>query len=186
MFFTHTQHWLMLAPKGTKSLSELKVLARLRGHQIFGGIDDCEVWGHWDFSLPFLCFAIPKWLIQSTQENHADLTMPAYSALDVVLSNPRTVLPYDGWCCLNLPKQVTMIFMKNGVWDSLRSLTTPSEIASLDWICAELNRESLRRLSSLDMDNLLAPFGHQVLWYDWTTAKRPHRSSVPIPNKISQ
>lgn len=168
----------MSAPKGTRSVIELEALARLRAQQLFGDIGDWGVYGHWHFCRPFLCFAVSKKLTSLANNKKHNSPVSFYTALDRVLSAPQSVLPYAGFCCIGLPGQVTVIFMKNGIWASLRTLIIPSEITDkvtlLYWICAELNRESLR-LSGLVSENRPVSLARHVLWYDWTTATIPDR-----------
>lgn len=141
------RYWMMSAPAGVSSLRELKTVAEARSRQLFGAAHAWHVAADWAVGRPFLCAALPGWLVAGAQAHGGDgVQMDAMLAR--LLSSGRPGVGIDaGWICVTLPGCTNLLGVVQGRVVSVRSVPTKatSDVhALLAGAALELQRESLR------------------------------------------
>ncbi|KAB0574148.1 hypothetical protein F7Q92_19875 [Ideonella dechloratans] len=93
------RHWVVDPPAGLQSLAELQAVARARAEQMFGPMfGPMSGWvmeADWQLGRPFLCCALPAWLIDGV---HMGLgrSVPVETALSTLLSGLRRATAVSG------------------------------------------------------------------------------------------
>ncbi len=146
------RHWLMVPPANAGSLKELQQVAQVRCSQLFGSLPaDWVLAGDWDASHPFVCAALPRWVVDTVRTDWTE--QPALSTvLSLWISQAQAVLPSRGWCCLNTPGHGAILGLDGGRIVSLRihpwsAAADPATRRA--GLVLELQRELLRRGTAL-------------------------------------
>lgn len=160
------RYWLMVPPVELVSLNELRQVARVRCAQLFGGgAQDWLLAGDWDASHPFVCVAVPVWIVDAARaewKREPELC----TLLQLLLRHLQPRLPGQGWACVHTLHHSAIVGMSHGRIVSLRVLPASRAAAPARRyadVAVELRRESMR--SQLPAD---AP----VVWF------RPEEAGV--------
>jgi hypothetical protein len=146
------RYWVMLPPAAVGSLAELQAVVQARCQQLFGSAQRWRIVGDWNARHPFLCAAIPEWIVEAVDIAFG-VGSPVAGALPLALSTCASQLPKDGWACLTFPGCTSLLGVATGRLRSLRTL--PLDVgATIDIQLAraaqELRRESLRTQFGID------------------------------------
>jgi len=152
-----SKYWMMRAPADIKSLAELRRVAQARCAQLFGLKPAWEVAADWDANAPFLCTAVPDWIVAGVRaalqrEVRIDTVLPR------VLATSLAPTMAESWACVTSASAVAVIRLGQGRLQSVRCMpitvdATPQ--ARLQLAARELRRESLRAQVSIVKEVLL-------------------------------
>lgn len=144
------RHWLLDPPKGAASLREIQAVAQARFAELFAEpIDDWLVAGDWRTKHPFVCVALPKWVVAATRGTDLGTLRATLvtSALGRALELFRRKLPNTGWCCVRTPRSLALMYLRGGLPVTLRVAPAVPGSAHDDLISSgtqELQREAAR------------------------------------------
>ena len=144
-------HWLLAPPTGAASLREIQAVAQARFAELFGERpDEWLVTGDWRTGHPFICAAVPKWVVAGVNGGVPG-EVPGVctgTVLGRALELFHRQLPNTGWCCVHSPRSLALMHLRNGLPVTLR-VAPVVEGATRDGIFAagaeELQREAARQ-----------------------------------------
>ncbi len=116
-------HWLLAPPKGAASLREIQAVAQARFAELYA--ERPEAWritGDWRCGQPFICTAVPRWVIAGVRGDPSD-SMPAAwtgTVLGRALELFHRQLPNAGWCCVHSPRSLALMHLEHGLPVALR------------------------------------------------------------------
>lgn len=171
------RHWLFEPPAGAASLREIQAVSQARFSELYGeSADDWIIAGDWRTGRPFLCAALPKFVVLALREAAAKATRgsPITSVLVCALELFHRRLPNSGWCCVRSARSVTFVFLRGGMPVTCRVVPISPDAAFTDVLASgaqELQREAAR--------HALAPVG-QATWLDLV----PHDARSALPSHL--
>lgn len=168
-------HWLLAPPRGATSLRELQAVAKARFAELFAERpDEWRVTGDWRCGHPFICTAVPSWVVAGVHAAPPDAMPAAWSGtvLGRALELFHRQLPNTGWCCIQSPCSLALMHLQDGLPVTLRVLPVV-ESAARDGIFAT-GAQALQREAARDA---LSP-AVQATWLD-LTAERPTKAITP-------
>lgn len=115
-------HWMQPVPAATRSLEELRQVARWRCSQLFGGAaDDWWVAGDWDAGHAFACCALPLGLVRPIDEAARALRRRIrwQSAWAVACERRARAMARDGWNAVRSPSAAIVWHCTRGRVDSI-------------------------------------------------------------------
>lgn len=146
------RYWLMDPPTGIASLEELRQVAQARCSQLFDS--DGDAWvvsADWQVSAPFVCVAVPGWLIVAITQVFGTRAR-IQTVLGVLLGSAAQRLPPQGWTCITGPRQIILLRAEAGMTSAVRAMACEDGLrgeALLRKSAVELRRQCLRDRSSL-------------------------------------
>ena len=168
-------HWLLAPPTGATSLREIQAVAQARFAELFAERpDEWLVTGDWRTGHPFICTAVPKWVVAGIHAATPD-AMPAVctgTVLGRALALFHRQLPNTGWCCVYSPRSLALMHLRDGLPVTLR-VAPVVESATRDGIFAA-GAEALQREAARQA---LSPVA-KATWLDLTT-QTPRDASTP-------
>jgi hypothetical protein len=168
-------HWLLAPPTGATSLREIQAVAQARFADLFAERpDEWLVTGDWRTGHPFICTAVPKWVVAGVHAATPDAMPAAYigTVLGLALERFHRQLPNTGWCCVHSPRSLALMHLRAGLPVTLR-VAPVVESATRDGIFAA-GAEALQREAACQA---LSPV-IKATWLD-LTALRPRDASTP-------
>lgn len=168
-------HWLLAAPTGATSLREIQAVAHARFAALFDERpDEWLLTGDWRTGHPFICTAVPKWVVADVQAAMPSAAPTACigTVLGRTLELFHRQLPNTGWCCVHSPRSLALVHLRDGLPVTLR-VAPVVESATRDGIFAA-GAEALQREAARQA---LSPVV-KATWLD-LTAQRPRDASTP-------
>lgn len=140
------KYWMMYPTTMVNSFAELRAVASARCEQLFGRASPWHVVGDWHAQRPFLCAALPQWVINASQSAFGH-NVSLQAALPMMLSDVIDIPADSAWLCVTFPGRITLLAGSGGRISSIRTmyaqhLTDMSTI--LSEAAQELRRECLR------------------------------------------
>jgi len=157
-----SRHWVQPPPRGVASLRELQAVAASRFQDLFG--EPAAGWsiaGDWRTGRPFVCAAIPHWVIQTVQQAIPVQRAALQTQLSTALRRLRPLWPNDGWWCVHSPATLTIGRTQDGGVAQLRILAHAG--ASADDVL-RLGARKVRQESARDAAGTTA----RATWIDLT------------------
>lgn len=138
------RHWLQAAPRGLRSLSELRDFVQSRAEQLFGAAPGWIVAADWHASRPFLCSALRRDvdLFASELALSRSATRHLSTSLGLALAQFARRLPVDGWAAVHEPQALHALYFSGG---ELGYLRTTVVAPNLDEV--EFEREALTEIA---------------------------------------
>lgn len=115
-------HWLLAPPTGATSLREIQAVAQARFAELFAERpDEWLVTGDWRTGHPFICTAVPKWVVADVRAAAPDAVLAACGTVfGRALERFHRQLPAAGWCCVHSPRSLALMRLRDGLPVTLR------------------------------------------------------------------
>lgn len=116
-------HWMLQPPRGVRSLREIQAVAQARFAALFDEpVARWRVTGDWRIDRPFICTAVPQWILSDVEATAPD-TRPV-ACIGTVLGRALELfyrrIPDSGWCCIQSPCSLALLHLHDGLPSSLR------------------------------------------------------------------
>ncbi len=168
-------HWLLAPPQGATSLREIQAVARARFAELYAEHpDDWHIAGDWRTGHPFICTAVPRWVVAGGRADPSDASPAA--AIGTILGRAlelfRRRLPNAGWCCVHSPRSLALMRLEHGLPVALRVMPVVESAAPQD--CFATAAQALQGEAARQA----LPPVVQATWLD-LTAGEPSRTLAP-------
>lgn len=162
------RYWVMTAPAGVESLKTLQAVAQARAVQLYGGQQPWHVVADWHASRPFLCLALPQWLVGMLLEAGPRVTLQ--TPLLRLLRHPPSAWEavQTGWVGVSSAQRLLVLGWQHG-----RLCEVGSWAVAAGACAAERREQAAQEVRRMQLRGHAVP-GDLVGWWswaDWTKAR---------------
>lgn len=124
-------HWMLVPPQGARSLREMQAVAQARFAALFDErAAEWEVTADWRTDRPFICAAVPKWVLLDIDAATPQAPTPRNvgTSLGRALELFHRSLPDNGWCCIRSTHSLALLLVRDGLPVTLRTLPLAHDV----------------------------------------------------------